>query len=72
MKPTLPTIRHPGTIKWFNAEKRRGIITPDDRGGDVLLSDKRREYSEGQAVTFRMKIRKSGKMEAKYVRLRNA
>jgi cold shock protein len=47
-----------GTVKWFNAEKGFGFITPDGGGPDVfahfsaIASDGYRSLDENQRVTF--------------------
>ena len=47
-----------GTVKWFNAEKGFGFITPDDGGADVfahfssIQSDGYRSLTENQRVAF--------------------
>ncbi len=37
-----------GTVKWFNAEKGFGFITPEDSGADVFV-----HYSEIQSGGYR-------------------
>ena len=47
-----------GTVKWFNAEKGFGFITPDGGGPDVFVhhsaiqSSGYRSLDENQRVTF--------------------
>lgn len=47
-----------GTVKWFNAEKGYGFITPDDGGADVfahfsaIQSGGYRSLEENQRVSF--------------------
>ncbi|PQZ90917.1 MULTISPECIES: cold-shock protein [Pseudomonas] len=47
-----------GTVKWFNAEKGYGFITPDDQSGDLfvhhtkILGEGFRSLTEGQKVEF--------------------
>ncbi|GAC13944.1 transcription antiterminator/RNA stability regulator CspE [Aliiglaciecola lipolytica] len=47
-----------GIVKWFNAEKGFGFITPDNGGSDVFVhfraiaSDGYKTLNEGQQVTF--------------------
>ena len=47
-----------GTVKWFNAEKGYGFITPDAGGADLFVhfsaiqADGYRSLEEGQQVEF--------------------
>lgn len=47
-----------GTVKWFNAEKGYGFITPDDGGRDLFVhytgieGTGYRALSEGQKVEY--------------------
>lgn len=47
-----------GTVKWFNAEKGYGFISPDDNSADVFVhysaisGSGYKSLEEGQAVTF--------------------
>ncbi|MCS3513388.1 MULTISPECIES: transcription antiterminator/RNA stability regulator CspE [Pseudomonas] len=47
-----------GTVKWFNAEKGFGFITPDDGSGDIfvhysaIIGDGFKALLEGQKVEF--------------------
>ena len=47
-----------GTVKWFNAEKGYGFITPEGGGQDLFVhysaiqDDGYRTLEEGQAVAF--------------------
>ena len=47
-----------GTVKWFNAEKGFGFITPDDNGADVfahfsaIATSGYRSLDENQRVEF--------------------
>lgn len=47
-----------GTVKWFNADKGFGFITPDDGGADVfahfsaISANGYRSLDENQRVTF--------------------
>jgi len=60
-------MRQTGTVKFFNATKGYGFITPDDGGNDVFVQVTAVERSgvggldEGMRVSFEMEPDKRGK-----------
>jgi len=62
-----------GTVKWFNASKGYGFITPDDGTADVFVhfssleGSGYRELTEGQKVDFESEQGPKG-LQAKRVR----
>jgi len=62
-----------GTVKWFNASKGYGFITPDDGTADVFVhfssleGSGYRELTEGQKVDFETEQGPKG-LQAKRVR----
>ncbi|MCE1236773.1 MAG: cold-shock protein [Hyphomicrobiales bacterium] len=64
-----------GTVKWFNATKGFGFITPDEGGTDVFVHISAVErsglmgLSDGQKVTYDIVAdRRSGKSSAENLR----
>jgi CspA family cold shock protein len=59
-----------GVVKWFNATKGFGFITPDDGGQDAFVHISAVERSglsglaEGQKVSFELQKGRTGKTEA--------
>ena len=66
-----------GTVKWFNAEKGFGFITPDDGGKDVFVHFSEiqgsgyRSLNEGDEVEFEVEQGQKG-LQAKNVEVTNA
>jgi CspA family cold shock protein len=65
-----------GTVKWFNAQKGFGFISPDDGGKDAFVHISALEragisnLSEGQKLGFELvNDQKSGKMSAESLKI---
>ena len=63
-----------GNIKWFNATKGYGFITPSDQSRDVFLHISAveaggiRDLQEGQSISYNIESRK-GKISATDIKL---
>lgn len=59
-----------GTVKWFNADKGFGFITPEDGGKDVfvhfrsIVSDGYKTLEDGQSVRFSVEQGQKGPQAA--------
>lgn len=64
-----------GKVKWFNADKGYGFITPDDASKDVfchysdITGDGFKELAEGQKVSFDLATTEKGRKAQRIVKL---
>ncbi|MEJ1995997.1 MAG: cold-shock protein [Limibacillus sp.] len=64
-----------GTVKWFNATKGYGFITPEDGSKDAFVHISAVEraglpgLNEGQVVEFELQMGKNGKESAQNLKV---
>jgi cold shock protein len=72
--PGSPTVLE-GAVKWFDADKGYGFISPDDGGKDVFIHITALQRSglqsldEGQKVTFEVSPGRDGRMAADRIKV---
>jgi cold shock protein len=64
-----------GKIKWYNAQKGYGFITPDVQGPDVFVHASSLAWAaistltEGQRLTYEVRFKDAGKIAATNIKL---
>ncbi|MDX1580965.1 MAG: cold-shock protein [Alphaproteobacteria bacterium] len=66
---------HSGTVKWFNATKGYGFITPDEGGPDAFVHITAVKQAgldgldEGQRVEYELETGRNGKQAAEQLKV---
>ena len=66
---------YPGTVQWFNAAKKFGVIQPEGSGGDVFVHSSAVEragldtLNEGDRVQYELVRGQNGKSSAENLKL---